>query len=227
MMRLAPAIFICTAGLVIPSAVSARDDAQLWLGASANVKLSDDFRFSQEVTTRFSDNRNGLYEVEMNTMLGYRATKNVTLWLGYTHDPNYDAGDFTVMERRAREQVMVDNLLKVGGGTLSARLRLEQRWRDGIDGTAWRLRPYVKLNLPFRAGHKTALVLSHESFIDLNTTNFQRVEGEERMRNQIAISTPLTKAIAAEIGYLNQHSFVPHAPDNDDHAATLTLNFSF
>ena len=100
------------------------------------------------------------------------------------------------------------------------------RWREGFDGTAWRLRPFVRFSLPFRDGHRTALVLSHESFIDLNTTNFQRVEGEERMRNQIAISTPLVKAITAEIGYLNQHSFVPRGRDNDDHAATLTLSFS-
>ncbi|MBS0502319.1 MAG: DUF2490 domain-containing protein [Proteobacteria bacterium] len=226
-MRILVATVAAATCMAIPSAARARDDAQLWLGGNVNVKLGDQFRFSQEVISRFSDNRNGLYEVEMNTMLGYRASKNVTLWLGYTHDPNYAGGTFTVMEHRIREQVTVDNLAKIGRGTLSARMRLEQRWREGVDGTAWRLRPYVKFNLPFRAGHKTALVLSHESFIDLNTTGFQRVEGEERMRNQIGISTPLSKAITAEIGYLNQHSFVPRGPDNDDHAATLTLNFSF
>lgn len=226
-MRLLSSILLGAAALAISHPAEARDDAQLWLGTNANIKLSDNLRFSQEVIGRFSDNRHGLYEVEMNTMLGYRLSKVTTVWLGYTHDPNYAGGDFTVMEHRFRQQVTFDNFTKIGRGTLSARVRLEERWREGLDGTGWRLRPYLKYSLPFRAGHKTALVLSHESFIDLNTTNFQRVEGEERMRNQISISTPLSKAITAEIGYLNQHSFVPHAHDNDDHAATVTLGFSF
>jgi hypothetical protein len=131
------------------------------------------------------------------------------------------------MEHRAREQVTFDNLARIGGCTLSGRLRLEHRWREGIDGTAWRFRPYIKYTLPFRAGHKTALVLSHESFVNLNSTGFQGVEGEERMRNAIAITTPVARHVNLEVGYLNQHSFVPHAPDNDDHAATVTLGLSF
>lgn len=225
-MRMLPVILTVSL-LGLSGAAQARDDAQLWTAANVTVKLGDDFRFSQEVIGRFSDNRKGLYEVEMNTMLGYRLTGKVTLWLGYTHDPNYAGGDFSVMEHRFRQQITFDNLAKIGRGTLSARMRLEERWREGADGTAWRFRPYIKYSLPLRSGHKTALVLSHESFIDLNTTKFQRVAGEERMRNQIAISTPLNKAITAEIGYLNQHSFVPGGPDNDDHAATVTLNFSF
>ncbi|GAO37950.1 hypothetical protein SCH01S_01_01130 [Sphingomonas changbaiensis NBRC 104936] len=226
-MRVYLAMLAAGAGLFIPGAAQARDDAQLWTGMTATVKLGGNFKLSQDLTARFSDNRNGLYEIESNTLLGYSVSKKVTLWAGYTHDPNYSAGDFTVMEHRAREQVTFDNVVKIGGGTLSGRLRLEQRWREGIDGTAWRFRPYVKYSLPFRPGHKTALVLSHESFIDLNSTSFQRVEGEERMRNAIAVTTPLAKHVNLEVGYLNQYSFVPNGPDNDDHAATVTLGLSF
>jgi hypothetical protein len=211
----------------MPATAWARDDAQLWVGSNATIKLGGGFRLQQEVTARFSDNRDGLYEIESNTLLGYSITRKVTLWAGYTHDPNYAGGDFTVMEHRAREQVTFDNVVKIGGGTLSGRLRLEQRWREGVDGTAWRFRPYLKYSLPFRAGHKTALVLSHESFIDLNSTSFQRVEGEERMRNAIAVNTPIASHVSLEVGYLNQHSFVPNGPDTDDHAATATLGFSF
>lgn len=226
-MRLNVAIMAAAAALAIPTAAWAADDAQFWLGGAVNVRLSDKWRFSQEVVERLSDDRGGLYEIESNTMLGYVVAKNVTVAAGYTHNPQYAGGDFTVMERRAREQVTVDNLARIGRGTLSGRIRLEQRWREGIDGTAWRLRPFVRFSLPFRQGHRTALVLSHESFIDLNTTPFQRVEGEERMRNLIAVSTPLSKTITAEIGYLNQHSFRPDAPDNDDHVASVALSFSF
>ena len=46
-------------------------------------QLSDRWRLSEEVVTRFSDNRNGLYEIEAATMLNYRLRKNVTIAAGY------------------------------------------------------------------------------------------------------------------------------------------------
>ena len=213
--------------MALPATAHASEDEQLWTTTSATVKLSDHWRLQQEIVARFSNDRDGLYEVESNTLVGYKLNKQVTVWAGYTHDPQYDGGDFTVMEHRVREQVTVDNILKLGPVSVSARMRMEQRWREGIDGTAWRLRPYVKLTMPFKEGGKTALILSHESFIDLNKTNFQRVQGEERMRNLIAITTPLAKNVNAEIGYLHQHGFRPDADDSNDNVASLSLSFSF
>ncbi|RSU56178.1 DUF2490 domain-containing protein [Sphingobium yanoikuyae] len=213
--------------MALPTTAHASEDEQLWTTTSATVKLSDNWRLQQEIVARFSNDRNGLYEIESNTLVGYKLDKQVTVWAGYTHDPQYNGGDFTVMEHRVREQVTVDNILKLGPVSVSARMRMEQRWREGIDGTAWRLRPYVKLTMPFKEGGKTALILSHESFIDLNKTNFQRVQGEERMRNLIAITTPLAKNVNAEIGYLHQHGFRPDADDSNDNVASLSLSFSF
>jgi len=156
----------------------------------------------------------------------YRLNKTVTAWGGYTHDSNYSAGHFTVMEHRAREQVTFDNVAKLGRGRLSGRVRLEQRWREGIDGTGWRVRPYLKYTLPLRPGGRTALVLSSEPFFNLNRTSFQRSDGFDRVRNLIAVTTPITKNITAEIGYLNQYTSVRHGPDTDDHVASVVLSLS-
>lgn len=226
-MRLPYALLPLITMLALPATARASEDEQLWTTANATVKLGEKWRLSQEVVARFSDDRKGLYEIESNTLIGYKLTKQITLWAGYTHDPQYAGGDFTVMEHRGRQQVTVDNIAKIGHGTLSARMRIEERWRDGVDGTAYRLRPYVKFVLPFQEGGKTALVLSHESFFDLNKTNFQRVQGEERMRNLIAITTPLAKNVNMEIGYLHQHGFRPAADDSNDHVASLSLGFAF
>ena len=221
--------FKATTALILAAAAvpaHATDDEQLWTTASATVKLADKWRLSQEVVARFSDTRKGLYEIESNTLLGYKVTDNVTLWAGYTHDPQYAGGDFTILERRAREQITIDNFAKIGRGKLSARVRMEQRWRENIDGTGWRARPYVKFNLPLREGRKTALVLSSETFINLNTTAFQARTGVDRMRNLIAINTPLTKTISMEAGYLNQHGFVRNGEDTSDHVASVSLSLS-
>ena len=205
---------------------AAEEDKQLWTTASATVKLSSRFRLSEEVTARFSDKRNGLYELEVNSLLGYKLSDKVTAWAGYTHNPQYDGGDFQVLERRLREQVTVDNLAKIGRGKLNGRLRTEQRWREGVDGTGWRVRPYLKFSLPLKEGRKTALVLSHESFVNLNSTKFQGQTGYERMRNLVGISTPLSKVVSAEIGYLNQYRTVRGGRDRMDHAASISLSLS-
>ena len=214
-----------TAVMVMPACAWAKSDSQIWGTASANIKLSDKWRLSEEVVTRFSDNRDGLYEIEAVTMLGYRPTKNVTLSAGYVHNPQYAGGDFTIMERRAREQVSIDNFAKLGLGKLSARARLEQRWREGIDGTGWRFRPYLKYSLPF-AG-KAALNFSTEPFFNLNTTPFQKTDGLDRVRNLITVSAPISKKVNGEVGYMNQHGFVKNGEDTSDNIGYFSLTASF
>ena len=217
------ALVVAAAAIAAP-AQAATSDSQVWGNASATVKLSDHWRLQQELTGRLSDNRHGLYEVESNTLLGYKRNKVVTLWAGYTHDPNYSGGDFTVMEHRAREQVTFDGIAKIGKGKLNARARLEQRWRKGVEGTGWRFRPYLKYSLPI-AG-KTALNLSTEPFFNLNTTAFQKQSGLDRVRNLVTVSTPLTKTLSGEAGYMNQHGFVRGGPDTSDNVAYFGLSLS-
>ena len=216
------ALFV--AACSIPAAVSARSDSQVWTAAAASFKLSDSWRLSEEVVTRFSDNRNGLYEIESNTLLGYKLNKVVTVWAGYTHDPQYSAGDFTRMEHRAREQVTFDGFAKLGPGKFNGRIRLEQRWREGLDGTGWRLRPYLKYSLPIKG--KVAFNLSSEPFFNLNTTTFQAKSGLDRVRNLVTVSAPLSKTLSGEVGYMNQHGFVNGGPDTSDNIAYFALSMS-
>ncbi len=201
----------------------AGEDTQYWQTLNLGVALSSDFKLSSETVFRSSDVK-GMYEIEENLMVGYKPSKQVTLWLGYTHDPNYAHGDFTVMEHRFRQQVNVDNFAVIGKVKLSGRVRLEERWRAHVSGTGWRLRPYVKAAMPFIG--KATLTLSHESFVDLNTTLFQKVNGYERMRNAIVVGLPVNKKFSIDLGYLNQHGFVRNGPDTSDHVITLGANVS-
>ena len=75
---------------------AATNDTQYWQTVSASVNLGDGFQVSNETVFRSSDRR-GFYEIENNLMAGYAVSKHVVVWLGYTHDPNYSHGDFTVM----------------------------------------------------------------------------------------------------------------------------------
>ena len=221
---------IILAAALLPAGVAqpalAATDSQVWTTQVVNVKLGDKWRLQEELVERFSDARNGLYEIEANTLLGYRLSQAVTVWGGYTHDPQYSGGSFTVMEHRIREQVVFDNVVKLGSGKLSFRLRGEERWRTNIAGTGWRVRPYVKYALPLAKGSRTALVLSAEPWFNLKTTPFQKQSVLDRIRSLIAISTPISKKLSAEIGYLNQHGFVRGGPDTSDHVASFSLSLS-
>ena len=226
MIKLRTAVILFgTAASLVAAPAQAREDEQLWTSASANKKL-DDWRLSQEFTARFSDNRGGLYEIEAVSMVGYQIGKSATAAVGYVFNPQYSDGDLTTREHRLREQITFDNVAQFGGGKMSARLRLEQRWRENADGTAWRMRPYVKYSVPLKKGGKTALVLSNETFVNLKTTRFQSTKGLDRMRNLIAVSTPLSKRLSLEAGYLNQYGFVRGGDDNMDHAASIALGLT-
>jgi Protein of unknown function (DUF2490) len=147
----------------------------------------------------------------------------VSLWIGYDHDPQYSGGRFLVMEHRFVQHIVFSNLGSVAGGTLSGRVRLEQRWRIGLGGPAWRLRPYVRYALPLGRAGKASLVASEEAFFDLGTTKFQTVRGLERLRSFVGMSLPLAKSISADVGYLNQHGFVRGGRDTNDDVAFASI----
>lgn len=212
------------AALCIAQPAFAASDSQVWTNAHVSAKLGDRWRLSQEMTVRFSDGRNGLYEVESNSLVGYRVAKGVTVWAGYTHNPQYSAGHFTTTEHRAREQVTFDGFARLGRGKLDGRVRLEQRWRRNIDGTGWRVRPYLRYSLPI-AG-RTAVNFSSEPFFNINATPFQAKRGLDRVRNLVTVSTPVTRTLTGEAGYMNQHGFVRGGPDTSDNIAYFGLSLS-
>ena len=63
--------------------------------------------------------------------------------------------------------------------------------------------------------------------MNLNSTSFQRQDGLDRVRNLIAINTPLLKNVTMEAGYLNQYGFVRGGDDSVDHVASLSVSASF
>jgi hypothetical protein len=219
----APVVVPLVALVLLNPAAALASDSQVWTSGSVTVKLSSKWSVSQDLTARFSDKRNGLYELEANTLLGYQISKTVSLWAGYDHDPQYLGGHFTIMEHRLVQHLASSDLGKIGRGQLSGRVRVEQRWREGVSGTGWRVRPQLRYRMPFSSRSKIALALSEEAFFDLNTTSFQTVHGLERLRSLIAVTTPIGKKFSADIGYMNQHGFVPDGKDTNDNIAYLSV----
>jgi hypothetical protein len=209
---------------LVASPASASSDAQAWQTVTLNHDVSDSFRLSIETTVRSRETR-AAFDIETAIMAGYRPSKKVTIAFGYVFDPTFVKSPVRVTEHRFREQISFDNVLQIGKARIGGRLRFEQRWRNGFTGTAWRFRPQVRMSMPIAP--KLTLVLSHESFIDLNTTAFEPVAGYERMRNAVSFNTPLNSHINMDLGYINQHVFVPDRTDTTNHVFTLGLTANF
>jgi hypothetical protein len=88
------------------------------------------------------------------------------------------------------------------------------------------MRPYVKYSVPVVKGSKTSLTITNETFVNLNTTSFQRTSGVDRMRNLIAVTRPFSERLSFEAGYLNQYGFVRNEDDTVDHIASVSLALS-
>ncbi len=211
--------------LPAPALAAADHDAQGWFTVNATGSLKGPVMANFEVLGRASEDQGRIYEAEMTGQIGYKLSKAVTVWAGYTRVPGYRGALPTVIEQRARQQVTA-SLGKLAGGTLASRSLLEQRFREGVNETGWRFRQQFKWSHPLRRGGKTAFVLGHESFIGLNRTEGQTA-GYQRMRNLIALNMPIAKPIKAEFGYLNQYDFRKSATDRIAHAATVTLSYAF
>ncbi len=212
--------------LAAPAWAQTETDTQVWTTVSGSTELAEGVALTLEGVARFGDDADGIYEAEFGGWLEFDAGGGVTVSTGYVRVPGYSNGDLTKMEDRPRQQIAFP-LAAFGGGKLSGRVRLEERLRrDGEIGL--RLRPQIKYSLPLRAGGKTALVLSHESFVELNDTDWGQVSGYARMRNAIGVKTPLNDVISIEAGYLNQYNFGRKgAHDEMAHVATVSLSLDF
>jgi len=183
----------------LPSIAHA-DDGQVWITAGARGPVAGRVELGVETIERFGrDGENGLYESENIAMLGYRFD-HATLAAGYVRDIVYDGGGAAI-EQRARQDLTIDRIAAIGRVRIGGRMRVEERWRDGLSGTGVRLRPFVRLMLPI-AG-KLSLLASHESFINLGGGAGQR-GGYDRARNFLGLGVPLIKGVGVEFGYLNQ-----------------------
>lgn len=208
-------------GTAMPARAS--DNAELWLGAGASGRIAGPVDASIDVIQRHGDATDGLYQRVLSGMVGYRLSRDLSLWAGYVDSRNYEDGRLTVLEHRLRQDIRAV-VARPGKGEVAVRLRAEERWRDATPGTGWRVRLQARYARPFVG--PTRVFVSHESFVNLDSTQWGQRAGWERMRNAVGLQIPLSTAVRVEAGYLNQFVRRPGA-DEDAHVGTLNLHFGW
>lgn len=157
-----------------------------------------------DTALRFGHTAHGLYEWARGGWIGVRTTGGTEFLGGYQRVTGYTDGHVSKLEQRVRQQITT-NFGKIAGGTIGARLRVEERFRRGGDGIGVRARTQLRYNYPLDKSR--TLIVSHESFWELNDTSWGSRTGLRRMRNYVAIELPVARQLRAQVGYLNQYDF--------------------
>lgn len=209
--------------LAAPVRAQVDHSAAVWTSVTPTARLSSDVDVALEVHSRYTDDLSRLGQVLVRPGVTWRVRDRLSLATGYVYTRNRPAGRGANDEHRAWQQFTLTLLDVQGGPQLTARTRLEQRWREGAAGTAWRLREQVRAQAPLRSGDGVALFVANEWLVHLNGTEWTRA-GVDQVRFAAGLSVPLSDRLRLEPGYLN---IVGVRPGTDDmqHIATAHLNW--
>jgi hypothetical protein len=205
--------------IAMPALSQDEEDKRLWLKGAASVRLNDRMKLDLDSEGRFSNDRDGLYEIELNSLITYEVGNGVAIGGGYVRSTNYFHGTTIQAEDRFRAHVGVSGM--AGPVELSGRVRLEYRLRSDGDDAGLRLRPQFKAVLPI--SRNVNLVASHESFFPLNDTDWGQRAGYQRMRNFVGVAWKTSERLSFEVGYVNEHDFGrARTPDVIGHALSIS-----
>lgn len=132
--------------------------------------------------------------------------RRLTLAVGAGHTRIHGANGHDTTEEQAYGQASLDHGA-IAGWALRSRTRIEARWQDGADATAWRARVQLRAEHSLGAG-RTALFLIAEPMVNLNHTSLVRTTIDQlRLGGGVAI--PLAKGLSGELGYTHIHQWRP------------------
>jgi hypothetical protein len=183
---------------------AAQDDRQVWSAVFASGPVAQDSRLLVwfDGHARFRDEGDQLDTTIIRPGVGWRVSPRLDLWAGYAHvtlrRPGPDGE-----EHRAWQQATYP-IAEIGGGRLTGRTRLEQRFREGGDDTGWRLRQFVRWSRPV-AGPDVSVVASNETFLAFNDTDWGQRDGFDQNRAFVGLAWQARSRVRLEAGYMLQH----------------------
>lgn len=218
----------CALMLTASPTLAAEDDAQVWLAQQSFVNLDKNLVLFTDLQLRLTDDAARAGQAIARGALGVRVHRSTTVWGGYGYIRTDPAGGRVSHEHRVFEQVM---WRAFGDGigntttrpTLTGRTRLEQRMIEGQDGTGWRLRQLVRLDVPLGKPGTPQAVLWAEPFVGLNRTGWGQKSGFDQLRGFAGLALPVGKGISVEAGYSGQYVSRPAREDRMNHIASLSL----
>ncbi len=214
--------FLAAAGLgLLAAPANAQDDGQAWAQVLVQGPIKDNVVFWAEGQARLTDAARA-NQIIIRPAIGLRLNATTTAHVGYAYIRTDPVNGAAATEHRIWEQLTFPIVRNRRGLVVSARSRIEQRMFEGRQDTGWRLRQFVRGQMPFLRGSALSGVVIVEAFYAANSTDWGARAGIDQVRTFAGISIPIKKQIVVEPGYLNQAIF-RLGPDRVNHVASVTL----
>ena len=209
----------------IPAHASEHDE-QIWTSMTGTTTLFDNVDATLELHGRYTDEVSRLGQVLIRPSLTLRLPRGWSATAGYVYVHTRFARTVANEEHRAWEQVAyIFKQDRATGLSISGRTRVEQRFRSDSEGVGWRLRQQLRAQVPL-PGRALRVVVWNETFVGLNTTQWDRHKGIDQVRTFIGASLPVAEGITIEPGYLNQTVF-RIGPDRVNHILATNVFVRF
>lgn len=180
----------------IAPAIAAESDTQQWTTATIKYEINRDVSASLTSRIRFDDDISHKKDLLVRPGLAVKATPNLTLGLGYDHLHAFPSSSRD--ENRLWQSMSLEH--RLSKPALSSRLRLDERFIEGISGVILRARYRLRATYELADG-PWYLAGSDEVFANLNSKGEGPVGGFEQNRLFLGLGREIVGHLKLEMGY--------------------------
>jgi len=201
-------------------------DRRAWLTTSFQGRQSREspWRWSFDAIGRSREGVGSIDTMTFRPMVLYSVSSRTSIGGGYARVLMYPAAGGMLTENRVFGVYLWTGVARAG--TMTMRVRVEDRMIESNSGMVWRVRPQARFSHPLQPGSRHALVGWDELSVNLNATT-RLARGVDQNRAFGGVSTTWSPRFRTEVGYLNQ--FLPgHGnPDRMNHVFSTSLSVTF
>lgn len=210
-----------------PVAASADSGAEAWTAVFVSGPVAADGRLLVWLDShaRFREDTRDPGLSILRPALGWRAGDGLDLYVGYARVVSRPEGAADIEEDRLWQQAIFP-LGEILGGAVTARTRLEQRFRPTGDDTGWRVRQFVRWERRY-AGSDVSPVVWNEAFFALNDADWGQQGGFDQNRLFVGAAWRFAERVRIEGGYLNNRVNLAVGPGRTGHAVSASIFATF
>jgi hypothetical protein len=198
-------------------ALASEEGAELWYNPGVTFGLDDNTAIEIETAQRIRSASKGADTYYARLWVVQDVTDRLSISGGFERRVNNGAAN----ETRLLQQ------LSGKAGIVRGRLRLEQRFVDGAEQTAWRLRSRVGVNVPLDTDKKWRAIADTEGFFTLRATRAGGQTGLTGLRSQAGFAHEVSDRIGISLTYVRNQEIIDGRPDRVGHAPLFGIEFSF
>jgi hypothetical protein len=218
-------LIACVLLLVATESHATDNDFQFWPSGRINHAINKDWSISFTARGRFDEDASHSKDYLLRPYLSWTIVDDVpfvdslTVMAGYDYLHSFDGRDEHRAWQAAHHAVEHERL------RLVHRVRLDERFIEGVDPTIFRFRYRLSTSHPFR-GSKWYGFASDEIFANLNDDDEGPVDGFEQNRLRLGVGRHFFGRLRVEGGYEFHYAKRRSNPNEFRHVAFLEFSLS-